>query len=280
MSLTAVARKEFRECRRSYALLGVAALYLLAAVFFAAIQWVPYPDMPREAPRSTLALLNSLTQPGAAFVPILGLLVGYHTVGGARESGSLRLTLGLPNSRREVVLGSFLGRFAVVATVVVLTGGAIGLVALATYASLDVEALLVNTAVSVLYAGVYVAIAVGFSAFTASRFRALVGAVGLFWLFFLVWDAFLVLLQAIALGPTHSAGTPLPDWMQFVWVMNPHTAVLFARRGLLPEYYELVPTPASDAVYLRDWVGFLVLSLWVVGPLVAGYLRFRRADLQ
>ncbi|MFD1512945.1 ABC transporter permease [Halomarina rubra] len=280
MSLRAVARKEFHECRRSYTLLGLAGLYVLIAVFFAVIQWVPYPDMSREASTSTLALLNSLTQPGAAFVPLLGLLVGYHTIGGARESGSIRLTLSLPNTRRAVVFGTFLGRFAVVATVIALASAGIGIVALATYAYFDVEALVVNTAVSVLYGGVYVAIGIGFSAFTKSRFRALLGAAGLFWLFFIVWDAFMFLVQVLFIGPTLPEGSQLPGWMEYVWLLNPSSAIVYTRRTLLPEYHELVFTPRTSAAYLQDWVGVVVLFVWVVVPLVVGYVRFERIDLE
>ena len=35
---------------------------------------------------------------------------------------------------------------------------------------------------------------------------------------------------------------------------------------------------SADAFYLEPWFGFVVLALWIVLPLVVGYLRFESAD--
>lgn len=280
MSLTAVVRKEFHECRRSYTFLGLTACYVLFAVFFAAIRWVPQLGLREGTPTSTLALLNSLSQPGAVFVPLVGIAVGYQAIAGERDRGSLRLGLSLPNTRRELVAGKFFGRFAAVALAIAFTSVAVGLVALATYPYFDTRAFLLNTAMTVVYGGLYLAIAVGFSAFMETRRTALLGAMGLYVLFLLVWDALVLVLQVVFVGPTLPEGARLPDWIQFVALLNPTRAFEYAKKAVLPEFDEFVPAPESDLILLQDWVGFLVLPVWVVLPLVVGSLRFQRTDVE
>ncbi|WP_338730063.1 ABC transporter permease subunit [Haladaptatus sp. DJG-WS-42] len=282
MSLRAVARKEYFQCRRSPTVLSVIGLFLLSAVFFAVIQWVPNVGQPGYdgTPTSTLALLNSLGQPGAIFIPLLGLLVGYHTIAGERESGALKMMLALPHTRRDVVFGKFLGRVAVVMAATALAGVAVGIIAAVSYAVFDVEAFLLNTTLMVAYGAVYVAIAVGFSAWMDSRSKALVGTVSLYALFMLGWDALMLLLQLIFIGPTLPAGTKLPDWLQFIAVLNPSRAFMYATRSVLPSYYELTVSAQSDAAFLQDGVGFLILAGWIVLPLCLGFLRFTRTDIQ
>ncbi|WP_114578815.1 ABC transporter permease subunit [Saliphagus sp. LR7] len=279
MSLVAVAKKEQRECRRSYTLLGTALLFVLSAAFLAAIQWVPRLGLRAGTPTSTLALLNSLAQPGAIFVPMLGLLIGYHTIAGEREQGTLRIALGLPNTRREVVFGKFAGRLAVIAAAITLTSIIIALIALATFEYFDTKAFVLNTVLTILYGGVYLAIAIGFSAWMHSRLRAMVGTSFLYLVFLLGWDAVLLFLQLIFIGPTLPEGSQLPDWMQFINILNPATAFQYARKAVLPAYAELTPAPESSAVYLQDWVGFPILFIWIAAPLIFGYIRFKRTDL-
>lgn len=64
---------------------------------------------------TTLVLLNSMRQPTVLLIPLVGLALAYDTIAGERESGTLRLLIGLPNSRAEVVFGKFVGRTGVIA---------------------------------------------------------------------------------------------------------------------------------------------------------------------
>jgi len=60
-------------------------------------------------------------QPMSFFVPMLGLAISYAAIAGERDSGSIKLLLSLPNSRRDVILGKFIGRCAVL-TIAILSG--------------------------------------------------------------------------------------------------------------------------------------------------------------
>jgi len=66
----------------------------------------------------------------------MALIAAYLAIAGERESGSLKLLLGLPPSRGEVLVGKFLGRSGVVAIGLVLGFLVSGVVTVAIYGGL------------------------------------------------------------------------------------------------------------------------------------------------
>jgi ABC-2 type transport system permease protein len=278
MSLVAVAKKEFRESIRSYSLLTLVALFTLFAGGLALIQHVPTIYLTGTYETSTLALLNSMRQPTVFFIPMIGLAVGYGAIASERQSGSLRLLLGLPNSRADVVFGKFVGQTFVVVLSILVGYTVAGTVALATYESFDVRIFGVYTALTALYGVVYIALAVGVSSVLKSRAAALAGASGAYLLFIIGWDILLLFLQ-LAIYGQEIPGDGLPDWFNFLGLVNPSTAFMHAVRSVVPAYRELTFYPDSAAVYTQEWVGFPLLLLWGLVPLGLGYYRFRTAHL-
>ncbi|KAB1194699.1 ABC transporter permease subunit [Haloferax sp. MBLA0076] len=279
MALPAVIKKDFRDSIRSLSLLTTTLLFVAFATWLATIQWIPLMYQDSTANRSTLALLNSMRQPTVFMVPLIGLSLAYDTVAGELESGTIRFLLSLPNSRAEVVFGKFVGRTAVIGVSILVGYTVAGAIALATYESFDAVVFGQYTLLTILYGTVYIGLATGFSAGMKSRTRAFVGAGALYSLFLLGWDVLLLLLQLAIYGnDIPEAG--LPDWFKFVGTLNPSTAFMKATKAVIPQYGEITSYPEGSAVYLDDWVGFLILGLWCALPLVLGYLRFTTADIQ
>jgi ABC-2 type transport system permease protein len=279
MGLSAVIEKDFRDSIRSFSLLSTTLLFVVFATWLAAIQWIPVMYQDSVVDASTLALLNSMRQPTVFMIPLIGLALAYDTVAGERESGTIRLLMGLPNSRAAVVFGKFVGRTGVIAVSVLVGYAVAGAVALVTYDSFDVVVFGLYTLLTILYGAVYIGLATGFSAAVESRQRALVGAGGLYALFLLGWDVLLLVLQLAIYGQDiPEAG--LPDWFKFIGLLNPSTAFMHAARAVIPEYAEITFYPQGSAFYLENWVGFVILGLWAAVPLVLGYVRFERADIQ
>lgn len=254
-------------------------LFVVWAGFLAAIQHVPNIHQDTTLPRSTIALMNSMQQSAVFFVPLIGLALGYNAIAGERERGSLKLMLGLPHTRRDVVYGKFLGRTAVITASIVAGYSTAAVIALLTYDSFALDIFVPYLLVTLFYGSVYVAIGIGVSAFMRSRQFAITAAIGLYALFLLIWDVFLLFLQLVAVGP-ELPESGLPEWIQFVGLLNPSTAFEYATIALIPEFTELTTFPESDALYLEHWVGFPVLVAWIVLPLGVGYLRFKKTELR
>ena len=279
MSLVAVTKKEFLDAGRSHTFVGLVALFVAFGGFFVAIQWIPNLYRTAAGDRSTLALLNSMRQPSVFFVPLIGLVVGYGAIAGERASGSIKLLLGLPNTRREVFVGKLVGRTAVVAVAIAIGYGCAALVAVLSYDSFAFTEFVAYTLLSMLYAAVCISIAIGFSASTKSRYRALAGAATVYATFLLLWDAAVTLLQVVFVGYAVQPGA-LPAWVSLLKYLNPSTAFAHATIAVVPDVRSITMFPYLETSFWVDWYGFAVLGLWILVPLALGYRSFVRADLE
>jgi ABC-2 type transport system permease protein len=279
MSLRAVTRKEFQDSIRSFSLLGLTLLFTLFAGWLTALQFIPMGFRESAVNPTTLALLNSMRQPTLFFVPLVGLALGYNSIIGERETGTIKVILGLPNTRNEVVLGKFVGRGAVLLTAILVSYMAVGLTALALYDSFSVWIFATYTVLTVLYGLVYITIGIALSASVDSQIRAFSTAGFFYGLFLLVWDVFVAGIATATVGYTLPQ-TGGPPWLQALFMLNPSTAFAYATRAVIPEYREISILFDPTAFYLQDWVGFIVLALWITVPLALGYQRFNTDDLR
>lgn len=277
MNVTAVARKDVRDVRRSRLLWAVTGLLALFFGLFLA-------SGSGTGELSAIRALRNLLGATAYVLPLIAIFVGSLAIAGERESGSIQYLLGLPNSRATVLLGTFLGR-AVVALVAVgvalLAGAAVLFFA---FATVPVGEFLAFSVMTLALALVYVAVAVGVSAACATRGRAMAGTVGVYFLFSVLWtvppidprDSVAYVTETV-LGMA-----PRPNLYEFVFSLSPSFAYERATTEFLGIY--VVDSGAGEAtgdvpLYLTGEFTLLVLAAWTVVPLAIGYARFRTAEI-
>ena len=281
MSVLAVAEKDFRDAIRSRLMIVVAVMFVAFTGGGVALGSV----LPGPLSGDTaLAIVTALLLQGTSvFIPLIALGIAFRSIAGERESGSLKVLLSLPNSRLDVVIGKFLGRTAVVSIAVVV--GFLSLLiasAIAFSGDLDVLGLVGFMLAALILGVVFVSIAVSLSAFTDSTFGAAVGAGGLFVLFQFAWGGLVYLLRYLVNGlEAPDLGAERPEWARVLLNVNPMEGWRTSADWLITKLAENseVSQESADAFYLEPWFGFVVLALWIVLPLVVGYLRFESADL-
>lgn len=279
MSVVAVIRKEFLDSIRSYNLIGLVVIFAVLTGIWSGIHWIPEMVNPIEGNLDTLALLNSMRQPALLLIPLIGLAVGYNAVAGEREQGSIKLLLGLPNTRREALLGKVIGQTAVVSVSIVIGYSVAALIAFVTYNSFALSVFVKYTLLSILYALVCVSIAISFSASTGSRQRAVIGAGAVYLVILLLWDSIMAVLTLVLVNnPSQPAAHP--DWLIALGYINPSTAFAQATRAVIPASREITVYPLLETSFWIDWYGFIVMGLWIFIPLTLGHLLFDRADIQ
>jgi len=268
-----IARKEFYDAVQSRALWGIVAIIAVMTSLSAAITLL----VPGSGSGAEMAL-GGASQFAGVLVPIMALVAAYLAIAGERESGSLKMLLGLPPSRGEVVFGKFLGRSGVVAVGLSLGFAVSGVVTAALYGDLPIAAFVGTTALTVLLGVSFVGIAIGISALTATRGRAMTLAIAVYLGLTLLWD---LVPTAVHLAVTGGMpGGVVPAWYPLVSGLSPTGAYnTLVQRLLLGggavEARIGGPTPG----YLDPAVFALVLLAWTVIPPLVGYLAFRRADL-
>jgi ABC-2 type transport system permease protein len=231
----------------------------------------------------------------------IALITSYGAVVDERESGTLKLLLSLPHSRRDVVAGKIAGRSAVV-VIPALVGFLIALLALlATGTRIVPGHFFPQIALTALLAVAFVSIGVGVSASAGSGRQATLGTLGLYFLFALLWSfvarGFPQLLSEVAKrvpGVEPLAGPLSIKLRLLVKYLNP----LRVYETLVAEVYFGDPVQArlvkegfftqaqaqpvlqeSLPLYLTAPFLFAVLLAWIVVPPVLGYWSFRDQDL-
>lgn len=284
-----VARKEFEDAGRSkllWALIGL--LVGIVVVGYAAI-WYTTDDA------TAAEVLGFLGFPLQTIVPIAALVAGYVAVVGERRSGSIKLLLGLPPNRTDVVFGKLFGRMAVVGAAVVLAFLVALVLGAVLFGSVPIVAWLAFGAVTLLFGLAFAGLAVGVSAAVATRGKSMAIVVGLYMVFVVLWEL-------VTAGPyylLHDEGPPVEaeTWYLVVEQFNPMSAyTALASTAVEGEVFPFTfqygledleaagMTPAEryagDApFYLQEWFGVVVLLFWLVVPVAVGYYRFRRTDL-
>lgn len=261
MSWRVVAERNAVDPVRSRSIWVYAAVYVL---LFGATAYIGATGI------GTLA--SGLASVAAFFVPLTALAAGYQEVAGSRQNGGLRVVLSFPHTRREVVVGTAVGRAVVLAALVTAGFLAAALVYLVRASVPDLGALAVAWALAVLLAAAMASFAVGISAGVRTTNRAAVLAFGSFLLFMGLWSQIPTAIRYVLNGFSFPRG-PTPEWVAAFAQLNPTTAFQTAVRGLLGN-----PMPV-EAFYATEWFGVLVLVGWLVVPLAVGILRFERDDL-
>lgn len=260
MSTLVVAKKEFQDAIRSRTLLVVAALFTAFLSFYTYFSiTIVTPGTPFE--------VGSLYLPVASVVVVIGTLLGYNAIVSERVSGSMLFLLGQPHTRRDVVIGKFLGRATVVTATVLIAFATVvpHFAVLAESPSFTAYAILVGKLLAI--GVVFLGIAIAFSAALRSQTVATWGAIGIAVLFAFVWDTVLIITR-ISLFPPNS---PVPNWFHLLQRIDPKYAFIDAQAVEL--------STDSAPFYLDTWFAVVILGFWLLVPLGLASLRFGRGDL-
>lgn len=277
MTWPIIARKDFEDAIRSRIYwVSVAMFAILTALMVSVAKFLP-------GTNATAAVgLGVATEFAGILVPIVALVAAYLSVAGEREGGAIKILLGLPPSRGDVVLGKLVGRSGVVLLGTVAGFGFAGLAASLIYGSLPLGVFLWITGLTGVLALAFVAVAVGISAATATRARAMGAAIGVYLLFAVMWDFVPYGLHFLVYGSP--PGVELPAWYFLVERLSPPGAYGQAVGHVLGSQGGVAPPLAARLggevpAYLGSSTLVAVFATWIVVPILLGYIRFRRVDL-
>lgn len=267
-----IARKELSDGLRNRWLLAISLLFAVLAV---GIAWLGAAASGQVGFTSIPATIASLASLATFLVPLIALLLAYDAIVGEDEGGTLMLLLTYPLGRGQMLLGKFVGHGLILALATLIGFGCAAL-AIALLVD-DIELGLLAWAFgrfmlsSTLLGWVFLALAYILSAKVAEKTSAAGLALGLWFLFVLVFDLALLALLVFSEGKFN------PDLMPWLLLLNPadvyrlinlsgfegsgNAAGVMALAGDLP-----VAAP----------VLWLCLLLWVGAPLLLAYGVFRR----
>lgn len=299
-SVRAVAKKDFQDAVRSWVFWGLSVFFFVLLVGITGSLAYFGEDLAAEG-ATTDMLVTYTSQVTRVAIPLIALVLGWKSIAGERESGSIKILLSLPHSRKDVLLGKLIGRSAVLSlslTVGYVLAAAVVAVLLGGFDVTDYVGLL---AMSIIYGVAYTSIAVALSSVTRSTTIAGAAMGSVFLLFYAIWNALPTAFRMLAdrdilFFETKSYTAEIqgqevqversPDWFFFILNLDPGEA--YGRVLTLVTDAESIQLQAEVTeemfngempFFLQDWFSFIILLLWIVVPIGIALWRFDRVDL-
>jgi len=245
--------------------------WVVTALFVAALGFAGYSGAYSYEGTVNPLVATAVPTSAAILVPLTTLALGHGAVAGSRESGSLRVLLAFPHSRREVAAGAFLGRLGPLLAAVGtgLLAAPIGYTARA--GQLPAAEYLVLVGLVLLWTVFCTALAVGLSALVATGRRAIGAGLGTYLGFLFVWDW--LVNEVVRRTVPRAQRYPLPEWAQVWRNLDPVSAFNGATR--------LLSYPPDEPLAVYETLPFFaaVLAVWVVLPIALALWRFPKTDL-
>ena len=299
-SVRAVAKKDFQDAVRSWLFWGLSVFFFVMLVGITGS--LAYFGEDLAAQGATTDMLVTYTSSITRIViPLIALVLGWKSIAGERETGSIKILLSLPHSRKDVLLGKLIGRSAVLSlslTVGFVLAAAVVAVLLGGFDVVDYVGLL---AMSIIYGVAYTSIAVALSSVTRSTTLAGAAMFSVFLLFYVIWNGLTNVYRLLAdrdilffETETYTATIRgqevtlerFPDWFYLVLNLDPGEA--YGRVLTLVTDAESIQLQAELneqmfggelPIFLEDWFSFLILLAWIVVPIAVALWRFNRVDL-
>ncbi len=277
-SIYSVAKKEFEDNVRNRwitSLIIIFVILTIATSYFAGS---------READSSSLGEMEDtitvLLSISVILIPIIAIMLGYATISGECESGSLYVILAYPIRRREVLLGKFFGLGSVIVFSTIVGFGAGGVLIAILAGTSEWRSYLIFIALTILLGLLYLSVSMFFSTLTSKRSTSLgLGVLIFFWSMI-----FGIILMAVYLGGGGSydelltGETTFPNWMWWAILLSPMdmNQVAVLRAFGIEEVFG----------FSMEFPSFMTLSLlitvqliWIIVPLILAYYVFERRDI-
>lgn len=227
--------------------------------------------------------ISGMTQLGSFLISIVAFMLGYATIIGEIERGSMSSLLALSANRFEIVVGKWLGLGAVLCFTILVGFGIAGLLIALNVSNVDFLQYGVFIGVTMIFGLVFLSVALFFSTVFSKRSTAMGGAIFLWFLFNIILPIVFVGLLATTIDFTKitmQSQLVVPDWYFALNLLNPISVyssligVAIAPvqsstgSGLIPN-----PTWYSPGLLLG------VLIIWVIMFFILAVWRFQRKDI-
>lgn len=262
-----VATKEFRDRIRNRWVLAVTVVLTVFALVIAYFGSAQQGSVGLRGIEITIASLVSLV---IYLVPLIALILGFDSIVGERERGSLDLLLSLPITRLELLLGKFFGLAAALSFSTVVGFGLVGILLAVKLPMTAVYHYAGFVLSSVLLGFSFLSMAVLVSVIAHDRTKASGVTIALWFFFVLVFD--LLMLGGLVI----SGGGLGADAVAYLLLLNPADVFRILNVFGLDEVRTLygLTTVFPERLANPLLLGGMMIA-WIIAPLGLAAWRFR-----
>jgi Cu-processing system permease protein len=273
-----IAKKEIMDNIRNKWIILVAAMFAILTLvvsYFGSLGTSGWQDLGNT--------ISGMINLGSFLISIVAFMLGYATIIGEIERGSMSSLLSLSANRFEIVVGKWLGLGAVICFTIFVGYGVAGILIALNVSNVDVLEYLVFIGLTMVFGLVFLTVALCFSTIFAKRSTALGGTIFLWFLFNIILPIVFVGLLVTTIDFTQitmESTLAAPDWYFALNLFNPisvYTSLIGLTIGSVQTSTGagLIPNPSWYTTGLL--LG--VLLAWIIVFFTLAVWRFQRKDI-
>jgi Cu-processing system permease protein len=174
----AISKKEFMDNVRNKWVLALSMIFLLLVILISYFGGASSGGGVEF--QGFKATVNSMSTIAAMLLPIIAIMLGYSSVIGERENGSMGVVLGCPVSRNDVIIGKFLGLGMVMLTTIFIGFGISGIIVGAMAGFADSLEYILFIVLTFLFAMFFLGFSIFMSTIANKRSTAIAGGLAIF----------------------------------------------------------------------------------------------------
>ena len=274
-AIYAISKKEFMDNWRNKWIIAVSAIFLLLTLV---ISYFGSMGAGGVGWRDIDATIGGMITLVTLLVPIIGLMLGYATIVGEKEKGSLELMLSYPVERIEILTGKLFGLGAVMAAATFIGFGVAGIIIALNVKGVQWGNYMVFVLASILLGFVFISIAMLFSTIFKKRSAAMGGAVFLWFLFEMIWNIVItgVLTAQYGIEKLTDPNFMAPSWYYVASLINPVKAYSVLVSLSISSVNELAGNIPS---FVNVPFSLAILLSWMAGTFALTWYIFNKKDL-
>jgi len=213
-------------------------------------------------------------------IPLIAIILGFSTISGEAESGSLYVVLSYPVRRIEVLFGKLFGLGSVIVFSIVLGFGLGGIVIFSTVGADNWQGYIAFILLSILIGFIYLSLAICISSFCKKRITSIGGGILIFFWGMIYGTVILAAYFATGYSMKDFTTGNIPGWFWNSVIVSPgdlHQTAVQRAFGI---------TQIESAGFSFKIPEFLSMAnvmifhfIWLIVPLILAYFFFKRRDI-
>ncbi len=275
-SIYTVAKKEFADNVRNKWVIALIIIFIILTLATSYLAGVGSSTLLGGMEETVVSLLTITT----VLIPIIAIMLGYSTISGECESGSLGIVLAYPIRRAEVLLGKIFGLGSVLIVSIILGFGVAGILIALSGGAEAWASYLAFIGLEVLVGFLYLCAAIMFSSITTRRVTSLAAGVVLF--FWGMIYGIIIISIFIATGGNFNdlmTGTiTFPDWLWasvFLSPMDMNQMAVMLAFNITAAFGINMEFPSFMTL------GTIILAqlIWIFTSLILAFYFFKKRDI-
>jgi len=271
-----IAKKEFMDNIRSKWILLISVIFIILTIVSAYVAGGSTDEVFGGVEATVVSLMSIYV----VLIPLIAIMLGFSTIAGEAEAGSLSVVLSYPIKRVEVLLGKFLGLGSVLAVTPIIGFGFSGLVIVAVIGAEEGLAFLAFIALAIVLGLIYLSLIMCISALAKTRVRAIAGGVALFF-WSMIYGMIVMALYIGTGGDIQGFVTGqvvYPEWLFATTVVSPgdlNSMAVMKAFGINQAMGVSVEPPGWMTMPFL----LIIQLLWIIIPLFLAYYFFKKRDI-